>query len=909
MDATVEAGSVTPVLPTGTLTLLFTDIEGSTRLEVQVGTTRYAELRERHRVLLRTAFASSGGIEIETEGDSFFVVFERPSSAVTAAAAAQRALAAEAWPADVTLQVRMGLHTGEVELSGGSYVGTAVNRAARIAAAGHGGQVLLSATCAALVRGVLPDGVSLRELGVHRLRDLPFPESLAQLEIDGLRHEFPALRTVERPNTLPAQVTTFLGREAELSEAERLLAGTRLLTLTGPGGTGKTRLAVRLAERAADAYPDGVYYVAMEPIRDPALALTTIAAAVGVTDGGADGALTLLADRLGSGRVMLLVDNFEQVITAAPSIGALLRATPNVTVVVTSRTALRLAGEQQYVVPGLPVPPDPTRLPASQVANLPNDLRTGRPDAIGRFESVRLFVDRARSVRSDFDLTAANAAAVGTIVARLNGMPLAIELAAARVRVLEPDEILRRLDHQLAALAGGSVDLPDRQRSLRAAIAWSHDLLDEPGRRLLVRLSVFRGGFELEAAEAVCADTTGRDREVVDGISALLDQSLVRRMVEAGRPGRLRVAMVEAIREFAAERLALEPDAAAVRERHARHYLALAEEARPKLGGEDQRAWLDRLELEHDNLRAAIDWAIERPAIGIALQLVVALWRFWQKRGHLLEAEARLASVLALPDARSDRALYARALEASGGVTYWRGEFAAAEAPYREALAIWRSLDDPAELANALYNVAFVAEIVGLREEAAALAQEALGLYRALDDHGGIGNVLWGIGASDIMAERFEAARTGLAEAGDQYRAAGDRTGEAWSEHMLGTVELALDDLAAAQATFARGLSQFVRAGDVLGVALCLMDLATTAARRGQIDRAGRLVGASKALQQTVGSHLLEASARNGPPVWQGPDPSLFPPGRLEAWSTEGAAWSLDEAVAYALEGSQPPSG
>ncbi|HEY8922204.1 MAG TPA: adenylate/guanylate cyclase domain-containing protein, partial [Candidatus Limnocylindria bacterium] len=477
-------------IPTGTVTFLFTDIEGSTRLAQDLGDA-WPPLLERHRQIARAAWAEQRGVEIGTEGDSFFVVFTSAPQAVAAAVAAQRGLAAEAWPADGQVRSRMGLHTGEGVLSGGSYVGLDVHRAARIRSAGHGGQVLLSATTRALVEGALPDGVTLREMGEHRLKDLSRPERIWDLVIDGVRSDFPALSTLNAvPNNLPMQLTSFLGRQREIAEGRQLLIDGRLLTLTGPGGTGKTRLSLQIAADATDRFPDGIYFVPLGTISQSDLVLPTIAQAVGLVDPGPQ-ALDRLVEHIGAKCFLLVLDNFEQVNDAAPQIAELLVRAPKISVLVTSRSPLRVSGEREYPVPPLGVP-DPRHLP---------DL-----EQFSTYESVALFVERAMAVRPDFAVTSANAPAVAEICVRLDGLPLAIELAAARVRVLTPQAIMDRLGDRLKLLSGGSRDLPERQQTLRGAIAWSHDLLDEADQRVFARFAVFAGGATLDAVERVVFD-------------------------------------------------------------------------------------------------------------------------------------------------------------------------------------------------------------------------------------------------------------------------------------------------------------------------------------------------------------------------------------------------------------------
>jgi predicted ATPase/class 3 adenylate cyclase len=895
-----------PGPPTGLVTCLFSDIEGSTRIELALGTGPYRDVRERHRDLLRDAFAAHAGYEQSTEGDSFFVIFRRAGDAVRAAVDAQCAVAAEAWPSDGTVRVRMGVHTGEVESIGSDVIGYAINRTARIAAVAHGGQVLLSEATRVHVADDLPDGASLRDLGPHRLKDLREPERLSQLVIDGLPDAFPPLRSLDaRPNNLPTQLTTFVGRDRELAEAGELLRSTRLLTLTGPGGTGKTRLSLQVAATAADDYPDGVWFVALEAVRDPLLVAPTIARTLRIPDNLTRSAVDMLAETIGQGDVLLVLDNFEQVVDAGTDVAELLRRCPNLRCLVTTRIALRVSGEQEYPVPGLPAPPDTSRLSEVERLNLPRGLREFDVDALGQFEAVRLFIARAVAVRPGFTVTNANAPAVAGISARLHGMPLAIELAAARVKLLTPDQILARLERHLAVLTSGARDQPERQQTLRGAIAWSYDLLDDGARRLVDRLSVFRGGFDLEMAEQVCgpADEVGGD--VIDRIGELVDQSLVRPDDET----EARFAMLETIREFAAEMLASRGEGEAIGDRHAAAMLALAQRAAPELSGPDQRSWLERLETEHDNLRAALDWSISRPDPALGARLSFALWRFWQKRGYLTEARARFEA-LDSQGWQLDPIDRARFVEAFGGVAYWQSDEAAASRLYDEALGLWRQVGNKREIANALFNRAYADMIVVMGgdvgaahlDSGRALLNEALELYREVGDTGGEGNILWALGSFHYFTADAETAETWYRRSLELHRAAADRTMEAWSLHMLAMSQLGQRFYSDAGATAREALRHFRESGDVSGMILVLDDLAIVAVGSGDPERAGRLWGAARHLQQTTGTALADYVQQNND-LFGVPTPKdVLPADVLGRLAADGAALSLDEAVAYALE-------
>ena len=898
--------------PSGTVTFLFTDIEGSTRLEQEVGTARYGGLRERHRELLRAAFAAHGGAEQSTEGDSFFVVFDSAKEAVSAAIEGQRALAAEAWPDDAPIRVRMGLHSGEAGVAGGSLVGLDINRAARIAAAAHGGQVLLSDATRALVRGALPDDIHLHDLGEHRLRDLAAAERLVQLDADDLPETFPAVRSLDaRPNNLPTQLTTFVGRERELGEALDLLQRARLLTLTGPGGTGKTRLSLQVAAAGAEGFPDGVWFVALEPVRDPDLVPATIARTLGAKDSSTRPALETLVEAIGDRRQLIVLDNFEQVHAAGPLLANILRRCLNVTFLVTSRIALRVSGEQEYPVPGLPAPPDLSSLSELERLNLPLSVREPDLEALNQYESVRLFITRAVAVRPGFTVTNDNAPAVAQICARLHGMPLAIELAAARIKLLKPEQILARLEDHLALLSAGSRDLPERQQTLRGAIAWSYDLLDEGARRLVDRLSVFRGGWALDTAELVCGPASDVGGDVLDGLSGLVDQSLVRVDDTHAEP---RFQMLESIREFAAEQLEGRGEMAAIRDRHASAMTELAERAQPNLSGVEQRTWLDHLEREHDNLRAALDWATTKPWPELGARLAYALWRFWQQRGYLNEARGRLEAMAAMRW-DLDSVLQARFAEAFGGVSYWQSDRTTAAAWYDKALEIWRTRDDRRELANALYNRAY-ADIIslmgGLSLDPALFAQtkamllEALSIYEELGDEAGQGNLLWGLGSLNYYNRDIPAAREWYQRSLELHRGSGQRTMEAWSLHMGALVDIGEQQFERAGRTAREALEVFSESGDVAGITLELDNLASVAAALGDRARAGRLWGAARKLQQQTGTGLADYVEETFE-MFGTPTPrEVLTEEELAARAAEGAAMSLDDLVAYALEEAQP---
>jgi predicted ATPase/class 3 adenylate cyclase len=878
---------------TETRTFLFTDLEGSTTLVRALG-DEHPALAE-HLDLLRATVRDAGGEVFGSAGDAIFAAFRSAPAAVGAAAAAQRALAHHRWPDGVAVAVRIGIDTGEAVVGVGDYSGLALHRVARIESAAWGGQVLLSERTAALVGDRLPAGVSLRDLGEHRLKDLDQPERLLQLVIDGLRDGFPPPRTTAGGGLdLPPQLTTFVGREADVAAVARLLDEPRIVTLVGPGGTGKTRLAIEVAGQQADRFLDGVVFVPLAAVAEPDLVASAVIAALGMQEAGRDAPEERLLQYLADREQLLVLDNFEQVLAAAPLV-ARLAATSRATLLVTSRAPLRVSGEQVYEVPPLgfvPVPVAPA--PADQAAGSPaGDVH--HPDA------VRLFVDRARAVRPDFTLDDRTARCVEEIVARLDGLPLAIELAAARVRLLSPQQIAERLHGRLGLLGQGPRDRPARQRTLRNAIAWSYELLDGAARDVFAAFAVFVGGARLEEIEAVCADGTGLD--VLDALSTLVDHSLVRSRADRAEP---RFEMLETIREFASEQLAASGAYDAVASRFARVQLAIAEEAAPHLTGQEQARWLDRLEDEIDNLRAVLSWAATRGETEIALRLFGAVWRMWQIRGHLFEGRRRAEQVLRLADADAHGAASALAYEAAGGIAYWQGETELAEGWYARSLELHRATGDQARVANALYNLAFVHAFGGdgprdpdRRRESDTLLGEALDLHRASGDRRGEATVLWGLGDLAYWSGAMDQARAALEPAIAIFREVAEPFGLGWGLYMLGGLETACGDLDRARSLLLEALGLFVTPRDLSGVVLVLDGLAQEAQVRGEPRRALRIATVSASLREATGTELVTRSAaiepgRHVPGVG-------LTPGDAETIAAEARAEHVDDLVTELL--------
>jgi predicted ATPase/class 3 adenylate cyclase len=878
-------------LPTGTVTFLFSDIEGSTRLLDRLG-DEYREVLEAHQRILRGALSPAGGIEVSTEGDSFFVVFPTAPPAVAAAIEALRALDRHPWPQEAEVRVRIGIHTGEGALGGDNYVGADVHRASRIAAAGHGGQVLVSGSTRALVEGSLPEGVVLRDLGEHRLKDLARPERLYQAVAPDLASDFPPPRAVEaeRPG-LPRQLTTFVGRERERGEVKDALAGTRLLTLTGPGGTGKTRLAIQVASEVIGSYEDGAVFVPLAPITDPSLVVPTIGQTLGVPEDPGRPSIESLIDHLARKRMLLVLDNFEQVIDAAPQIGELLTATEAVTVLATSREPLGLAGENEYAVPPLSLP-DVEHLPPFE--------------SLSQFSAVALFIERARSVRPDFQVTAANAPAIAEIAARLDGLPLAIELAAARTKILSPEAMLKRLEDRLSLAAPTRRDLPQRQQTLRGAIAWSDDLLEEEERRLFARLSVFVGGFTLESAEDVCNPGGELGIDTLDGLASLVNKSLARRVDVEG--GDLRFLMLETIRDYAGERLEEMGEADQVRARHAASFLALVDRARSELTGPNQVEWLRRLSAEHDNLRAALTWAEERD-LELALRLAGSLWRFWQMRGHLREASDRLTHLLSRPGAASPEAR-ALALEGAGGIHYWMAQMSVARRFYEECLELRREIGDPQGIADALYNLGFALLYEGpgqpTVDRAREVFREAKEQFGRLGDRAGMARALWAIADATYVIREYEEVLPPLREGLEIQRELGNRFDVAWSRFLEGLSLLHLGRPAESRDAFRESLRILAEADDVSGVPLLLWGFGALATEEGDGPRAVRLAGAAAALEASTGLGLVGVNEEIE--EWERRQRALVPPEDYDRLWQEGLAMTPDQAVALALDEGPPTS-
>jgi predicted ATPase/class 3 adenylate cyclase/Tfp pilus assembly protein PilF len=824
-------------LPNGTVTFLFTDIAGSTqRWEHDAEAMR--GILARHDALLGAAVDAHGGVVFKTVGDAFYAAFADAPAALDAALAAQQALSAEDWGSGEPLRVRMALHTGSVEARDGDYFGRPLNRVARLLSAGHGGQTLVSGATEELIRDTLPPGVSLRDMGEARLKDLLRPEHIFQIVAPGLPADFPPLKTLDaRRTNLPAQATMLVGREREAEEVVALLRrdDVRLLTLTGPGGTGKTRLALQVAAECIDLFADGVFFVPLADVVDPARVTFQIAETLGVTEGGGESLAARLHAFIRARQLVLVLDNFEQVVVAGPAVAQLLAAAPGLKALVTSRAALHLYGEREYPVPTLPLP-NPRRLPPL--------------DQLMQFESVRLFVARAQEVKADFVLTPANAKTVAEICERLDGLPLAIELAAARTKLLTPQALLERLTHSLRILTGGARDLPARQQTLRGAIDWSYTTLDADEQALFARMAVFAGGGTLTAIETICNADGALATDLIDGLSSLADKSLLRQ-VEVGE-GEPRFAMLGTIREYALERLEERGELAALRHARTAYYLALAEEAESYLTGAAQDIWLARLEAEHDNLRVSLRNSLEAGEHETAVRLVGAFWRFWSIRGYLTEGRRWMERALAQAG-DAPPPLRAKALDGLGGLLRAQGDEVAARARYEEALAIRRAAGHRAGIAHSFSNLAGMARDRGDYDAARAGYAEALAIRRALGDSEAVARTLINLG---ILAQRQGddvTARARYEESLAIGRAQGHAQAVAHALTNLGVVAQQQGDYATARTRYEESLAAGRATGDTGTIGFALNNLGAVARQQGDLAAARSFYTQSLTLRRTLG--------------------------------------------------------
>jgi len=806
-----------PERPTGTVTFLFTDVEGSTSLLDEVGPATYASELALHRATLRNAWKTNDGVEIDTQGDSFFVAFARAADAVAAARSAQAALATHA------LRARMGIHTGEPLLTKTGYVGMDVHRAARIAAAGHGGQVLLSQA----TRDLLAGDDDVVDLGEHRLKDLTRPERIYQLGEDG----FPPLRSLNR-STLPEAAHPLVGRATEQRDVADLLRRGRLVTITGPGGTGKTRLALQLAAELSEEFPDGAHFISLAALTDPEAVLPATLQALGLSE----------SDSAEHHRALLVLDNFEHVREAATAVAYFLRRSPGPTLLVTSRIPLHVSMEAEYPLDPLP-----------QAA------------------AVELFLDRAQAVHAN----AGPSIEVEEICRRLDGLPLALELAAARLKLLDPATLLARLDSRLSLLTRGPSDMPERQQTLEATIAWSYDLLLPEAQAVFLRLSIFAGTFDVEAAEAVVeAD--------LEELATLVDASLLKSR------GDSRFLMLETIREFARARLP-SADATRLPGRHAQRYLALAEAAAPHLTGHEAGTWLARLDADVANLRTAFDWlALEEPEL--LPRFARSLWRFWLVRGLYDEGQTAIERALHLDPAPAERAELVYQL---GAIVISRGDTARASTLFQESLDRFRELGVQRGEARSLSALGHVAADAGEWSVAIDRYAAASTLVREIDDRFGLAGVLGDLATVHLRSGSPEQALPLAIESRAIQREVGNREGEALALAIQGYAELGLGNLDRAREALTESTAVAHRLGYLHGLVFSLNGLAALAFRSGDAERARHLFEAAQALRESIG-------------IEHDPDDALVAGDREAAGHTANGAsgdFDLERVVEVALAG------
>jgi predicted ATPase/class 3 adenylate cyclase/Tfp pilus assembly protein PilF len=853
-------------LPAGTVTLVFTDIEGSTRLLASLG-SRYEAVLGDHRKLLRDAFSSHGGIEVDTQGDAFFYAFAKAHDALRAAVKGQRALASHPWPNDAELRVRMGIHTGEPTVTAEGYVGSDVHLGARLCAAAWGEQILVSDASARLVAD--NEDASLRDLGEHTLKDIENPVSLYQVIVAGLRADFPPPRTASsHPTNLPPTLAPLVGRAEDISELTYLLSSSevRVVTLTGPGGVGKTRLALAVGQELLSSFSDGVFFVDLSALSDPALVTGAIAGALGLRESPGRSLIDTVADYLASRQMLLILDNLEHLLAAAPDISARVSSAPSLKVLVTSREPLRIAGEHE-------IPLAPLGLPS----------KDGDRSVVVSSPAVELFLTRARALRPGFELTEQDASSVAAICRRLDGLPLAIELAAARVKVLSLSALASRLEQSLAALGQGRRDVSARQRTLRGAIEWSYDLLAPDEQTLFRRLGVFAGGFTLEAAEAIC-DRDDLSLDVLDGLASLVDKSLVR-----AREDEDRFVMLESIRSFAADELEASGEAEDVRRAHAEFFARLTEEAVPHLMGENQEQWLHALHLDLDNIRATFEWCLyQEPEM--AMRVTTAMWAFWDLRGYISEgrrslqqsltrctnpSKARMratqaAGVLAeMQDDYEESAVYAqealslagrfggdaeaaRALITLGRVALQKGNAVRASALLEEALPLAEGSKDDQLIVRVLVNLAIVRSEQGERDESISLNERSARIAAASGDRRGRMMALGNLGEDAAIMGRFDYARRVLREALSLAGEVGDAYYETAARINLGIVSVMKDDMAHAAQEFYTALISAADLGSSYLVVSCLDGLAAAESRE-DASRAARLLAISDGLRRRIG--------------------------------------------------------
>lgn len=868
-------------LPRGTVTFLFTDIQGSTRLLHRLG-DRYGPVLATHHRLIREAFARHGGSEVGTQGDAFFVAFGRAYDAVLAALESQHALRAHAWPHREPVLVRMGLHTGQALVVDDNYVGMDVHRAARICAAAHGGQVICSMATYDQLSPAQRAEVAVTDLGSHLLKDLDQPVHIVQLSAADLPAAFPPLRSLRPPTNVPRHLASLVGRQQERDALRSLLldGSQRLVTVTGAGGIGKTRLCAALALELLEQFISGAFFVDLTTATTDDLVASEIARQLAVPVEAQRPAVDVLSEHFADKRALLLLDNFEQALAGVGVVARLLQSCAYLTVLVTSRALLGVRGEVEYRLAPLGIPRE-----------------AATPADVARSEAVQLFVERAAIARSGFVLTQDNAAAVAAICRLLDGLPLALELAAARVKVMEPEQLLRRLNDRLGVLTGGSKDSPLRHRALRATIDWSYDLLPQSDRGLFRALAVFSGGSALEAIEHV----VGSDTDILDALTSLVDHSLIR---QEQADGELRFSMLRTVRDYALELLAAFPDQERVRDRHAHYYLALAEGTTGQGGvGTIEPVRIGR---DHDNVRAALDWWLSRataqpePYGELALRLTAALGRYWYTHGHAVEGSEWLERALAVPVAGAQD-LRAKALRLLGVLIEQRRDLRRAAELFTEALGYFRRSGDSSQEAACLNSLGVVARARGDFPTAQRLLTESVEIRRQLQDSSGMSSSLSNLAILSIDLDDLERAKRLLGEAMRLDGERGDDWGMAVTALNLGVAHLEAGELDRAEGLIKQAIAGLEDLGDLDGVAEGIEALVGAAGAQRRSVRAARLGGAAEALRRSLGIPLADVDRLRLERWLTSPRDELGTEEFSRAWR-EGGAMTSEQAITYALE-------
>ncbi|MFL5641023.1 MAG: ATP-binding protein [Chloroflexota bacterium] len=863
-------------LPAGTVTMVFTDIEGSTALLQSLG-DRYGEVLADHNRLIREAFARHDAFERGSAGDGLYFVFASAREAVQAAVDAQLALAEHPWPDDAAVLDRMGIHTGEPRNATEGYVGLDVHRAARICSAGHGGQILVSQTTRDLVAEDLRQSLGMVDLGAHRLRSLDGPaQRIYQVTGPGLIRDFPPPRTGDAPrNNIPLEVTSFVGREREIEQATRMLDQSSLLTLTGPGGVGKTRIGLRLARTLLDRFEDGTWIVECGSLSDPSFLLPAVVSAVGLPDPAGRSLLSTIVDQLKGKRLLLVLDDCDPVLTAAAELAeAVVRSCSSVRIVVTSREALGVPGE--------------AILPIASLAT-PDTGPTVTTDELRSIDACRLFIDRAQAVQPAFEVTEANARSVAQLCRRLDGIPLAIELAAARVRALPVEQVAARLDDRFRLLTGGSRTSVARHQTLRATIDWSYDLLTEPERAVLRRLSVFAGGASLEAAESVCAGDPVDALDVLDLLGRLVEKSLV---FTDPTSSEAHFRLLETVREYARGRLVEAGEGETTLRRHRDLFLALADRASPAFfHGPEPVDWLRRLDDDHEDVRAALEWCLDQPGEARSgLRIAAGLWRYWEIRGHLTEGRGWLERMLQAVGEEVS-ALRADALTGAANLAFMQGDLRAAASHQSASLELQRAIGDPQGVAYAANNLANTWIQLGDNVRARELYEETLSIATEVGDVRG--QVFVSINLADLAAREGDLATAQSLEEQvlTSIRRLGDRWMEAFAVDAFARTAHRAGEHERARTLHIEALAILEELGDRRGVARVLTQLAELALTTGDGPRARGLLRQGLTIRQELGDMPGLASTMESLAGAVAPDDPEA------AARLDGAATSLRESI------------